>query len=103
MVADLIDWDESNTGRRREESYFAIWAFATKLGAAITGFVALQVLEQVGYVPGVEPTETVRWWMVWMYSWFPAAFYLGAGLALARYNFTRDDLTIAQREIGRDR
>lgn len=102
MVADLIDWDEVRTGRRREGSYFAIWAFATKLGAAITGFVALQVLEAVGYTPGEEQTETVKWWMIWMYSWFPAAFYLAAGVALAGFRFTRADLDVAQREIGRD-
>jgi len=103
MVADLVDWDEARTGRRREGSYFAIWAFATKLGAAITGFVALQVLEHVGYQPGIEQTERVKWWMVWMYSWFPAGFYLAAGLALAGFRFTRDDLAVAQREVGRER
>jgi len=103
MVADLIDWDEVRTGGRREGSYFAIWAFAAKLGAAITGFVALQVLEHVGYTPGVDQTETVKWWMVWMYSWFPALFYLAAGLALLGFRFTRDDLAQAQREVGRDR
>ncbi|MDG2308673.1 MAG: MFS transporter [Candidatus Binatia bacterium] len=101
MVADIIDWDEARTGRRREGSYFAIWAFATKLGAAITGFVALQVLEHVGYEPGVEQTETVKWWLVWMYSWFPAAFYGAAGLALSSFHFTRADLLEAQREVGR--
>jgi GPH family glycoside/pentoside/hexuronide:cation symporter len=101
IVADLIDYDEVQTGRRREASYFAIWAFATKFGSAFTGFAALQVLEQVGYIPGVPQTETVKTWMVWMYSWFPAAFYLASGIALLRFRFTRDDLDTAQRHIGR--
>jgi Na+/melibiose symporter-like transporter len=90
-----------HTGRRREGSYFAIWAFATKLGNAVTGFAALQVLEHVGYVPGVEQTETVKTWMLWMYSWFPAIFYVLSGLVLMRFRFTRDDLDAAQREVGR--
>ncbi len=102
MVADLIDWDEAQTGGRREGSYFAIWAFATKLGAAVTGFVALQVLERVGYQPGVPQTDEVRRWMVWMYSWFPAGFYVAAGAALAGFRFSRDDLADAQRAVGRD-
>jgi GPH family glycoside/pentoside/hexuronide:cation symporter len=101
MVADLIDYDEALTGLRREGSYFAIWAFATKLGNALTGFVALQVLENVGYVPGEPQSETVKTWMLWMYSWFPALFYLLAGLALSRYSFTREDLAEAQRKVGR--
>lgn len=101
MVADLIDYDELQTGARREGSYFAIWAFATKLGNAVTGFAALQVLEHVGYVPGVAQTETVKTWMLWMYSWFPALFYLASGLALLRFNFTRADLHDVQRGVGR--
>jgi Na+/melibiose symporter-like transporter len=101
IVADLIDYDEARTGRRREGSYFAVWAFATKLGNAVTGFAALQVLEHVGYVPGEPQSETVKTWMLWMYSWFPAAFYLLSGLALLRFDFTQDDLDKAQREVGR--
>jgi Na+/melibiose symporter-like transporter len=101
MVADLIDWDEARTGRRREASYFGLWSFATKFGNAFTGFAALQVLEHVGYLPGVAQSETVKTWMLWMYSWFPAACYLLSGLALARFRFTRDDLDDAQRTTGR--
>ncbi|MEN8183631.1 MAG: MFS transporter [Myxococcota bacterium] len=103
MVADLIDWDEVRTGGRREANYFAIWAFATKCGNAITGFTALQVLEHVGYVPGVAQTETVKAWMVGMFSIFPAIFYALSGLALLRFRFTRADLDAAQRAVGRGR
>ena len=101
IVADLIDYDEARTGRRREASYFAIWAFATKLGNAITGFTALQVLEHVGYVPGVPQTELVKTWMLGMYSWFPAAFYILSGLALLRFRFTQADLEAVQKQLGR--
>src|SRR5262245_8762653 len=78
MVADVIDYDEVGSGRRREGAYFAIWAFVTKLGGAVTGFCTLQVLEHVGYTPGVEQTDFVKAWMLWMYSWFPAALYLAS-------------------------
>jgi Na+/melibiose symporter-like transporter len=101
MVADLIDRDEASTGLRREGSYFAVWSFATKAGNAITGFAALQVLEHVGYAPGVPQTPTVKLWMLWMYSWFPALFYLLSGVALRSFRFSREDLAAAQREVGR--
>lgn len=101
MVADVIDWDEVETGKRREGSYFAIWAFTTKLGAAITGFVALQVLEAVGYRPGVEQTELVKTWMLWMYSWFPALFYLMSAVALLGFRFSHKDLHEVQKKLGR--
>ena len=101
MVADLIDWDEVQTGKRREGAYFAIWGFATKLGAAVTGFAALQVLEHVGYVPGQPQTELVKTWMLVMYSWFPMAFYLASFLALQRFSFSREDLHEVQLRLGR--
>lgn len=101
MVADLIDHDEAETGLRREGAYFAVWSFAAKVANAVCGFAALQVLEHVGYQPGVPQTETVQLWMLWMYSWFPALFYLLSGLALRRFHFTRRDLAEAQRQVGR--
>jgi len=101
MVADVIDWDEVETGKRREGNYFAIWAFTTKFGAAVTGFVALQVLEYVGYVPGQAQTELVQNSMLLMYSWFPAACYLLSALTLMRFKFTSSDLKIVQRQLGR--
>jgi len=101
MVADLIDHDEAATGLRREGAYFALWSFAIKAGNAVTGFAALQVLERVGYTPGVPQSPTVKLWMLWMYSWFPALFYALSGIALARFRFARADLDEAQRRLGR--
>jgi GPH family glycoside/pentoside/hexuronide:cation symporter len=101
MVADVIDWDEVQTGRRREANYFAIWSFASKCGNAITGFAALQLLEHVGYLPGVPQTESVKSWMIGMFSVFPALFYALTGLALLRFRFSRSDLDAAQRAVGR--
>ena len=102
MVADVIDWDEAETGKRREGSYFAIWAFATKFCVAVAGFTSLQVLDYVGYAPGEEQTELVKKWLLIMYSWFPALFYLLAGIALYRFKFSRSDLDEAQRRVGRE-
>jgi Na+/melibiose symporter-like transporter len=101
MVADVIDWDEANTSLRREGAYFAVWGFARKLGDAVTAFVALQLLEHVGYLPGQPQTGSVKLWMLVMYSWFPALFYALALVALARFRFTRGDLDLAQRAVGR--
>ena len=89
------------TVQTAEEAYFAIWAFVTKLGAAVCGFVALQVLEHVGYIPGVAQTPRVIAWMLWMYSIFPAALYLLSALTLFRFNFTSQDVENTQRKLGR--
>ena len=43
IKADCIDWDESETGERKEGSYFAVWNLVDKLGGVVS--VAL-----VGYL-----------------------------------------------------
>jgi len=101
MVADLIDHDEVLTGGRREGAFFALWSFVIKAANAVTGFAVLVVLDQVGYAPGAAQSESVKIWMLWMYSWFPALFYALSGLVLLRFSFTRADLEEAQRKVGR--
>jgi Na+/melibiose symporter-like transporter len=39
--------------------------------------------------------------MLWMYSWFPAFFYLLSGIALLSFRFGRDDLARVQKKLGR--
>jgi GPH family glycoside/pentoside/hexuronide:cation symporter len=102
MVADVINWAEMTTGERREGNYFAILAFITKLGAAITGFVALQVLEYEGHAPEMPQTETVNVWMLAMYSWFRALFYLLSVMTLMRFQFNQLDLAEVQHHLGRN-
>ena len=101
MVADVVDYDESLTGRRREGSYFAIWTFVHKLGGAVCGFAALQVLGYMGYEPGVPQTDQVRFWLMFLFSWFPAFFYMLAAIVLFRYDFSASDLKETQVQLGR--
>ncbi len=102
IVADIIDWDEAETQQRREGSYFAIWAFSLKCCAAVTGFVAMALLDWAGYAPGQQQTEVVRSWLLGMYSWFPATFYALSALLLLRFDFTQDDLREVHRKLGRE-
>ncbi len=55
----------------------------------------------LGLYEGVPQTERVQWWMVWMYSWFPAVLYVASGLTLMRFEFSQADLDRAQRDVGR--
>ncbi len=101
MVADIIDWDETQTGLRREGSYFSIWAFTYKLCTAVTGFAVLMTLHRVGYTPGVAQSEVVKDWMLGMYAWFPATLYAIALIMLSRYRFSQEDLNEVQKKLGR--
>ena len=90
MQADVIDHDELSTGKRREGAYFGLWSLVTKSAAAVTLFVALQILGAVGYVPNVEQTPEVMLAMRLLYSLFPGACYLVALLMFQRYPITQE-------------
>lgn len=60
MQADVIDYDELHTGRRREAQYNALWSFMTKFLVIPSMSLPLAVLAAAGYVPNVEQSETVR-------------------------------------------
>ncbi len=89
MQADVIDADELETGKRREGAYFGLWALVTKSSAAITLFIALQMLGWAGYVPNVEQTPQVILTMRLLYSVFPGICYLAALVIFQRYPITQ--------------
>jgi len=85
MAADVIDYDQLRTGKRREAQYMAFWALIPKFVAIPGASVPLAVLAAVGYVPNQIQTDEVMFWIRFMYSIFPAAFYLMALLIVSRY------------------
>lgn len=59
MQADVIDYDELYTGKRREAQYGALWGIATKFAVIPGASIPLAVLAGVGFVPNVQQSETV--------------------------------------------
>jgi GPH family glycoside/pentoside/hexuronide:cation symporter len=57
LQADVIDVDEHRTGERKEGTYFAVWAFASKTSASLVGVVVGSVLHAAGFVPNAEQSE----------------------------------------------
>ncbi|MDJ0866383.1 MAG: MFS transporter [Myxococcota bacterium] len=85
MAADVIDYDELRTGKRREAQFTAFWALIPKF-IAIPGYsVPLAVIAALGYVPNQPQSGEVLYAIRFMYSLFPAAFYVAAWLLLTRY------------------
>ncbi len=60
MQADVIDYDELYTGRRREAQYNGLWSVMTKFTVIPSMAVPLAILASYGYVPNVPQTETVQ-------------------------------------------
>ena len=54
LKADVIDWDEAESGERKEGAYFAAWNFVQKAASGLSGWLIGIVLAGSGFVPNVE-------------------------------------------------
>jgi GPH family glycoside/pentoside/hexuronide:cation symporter len=61
MQADVIDYDELYTGRRREAQFGALWGIATKFAVIPSASIPLAILAAVGFVPNQVQSENVVW------------------------------------------
>ena len=90
MIADVIDFDELETGDRREGIYFGVWLFVQKASVGITTFVGMQVLASMGYEPNVEQSTRVLWSIKFLYSILPALCFAAGCLVLRRFPIDRE-------------
>jgi GPH family glycoside/pentoside/hexuronide:cation symporter len=59
MQADVIDYDELHTGKRREAQYSAFWAILPKFVAIPSAAIPIAILSSIGYVPNAVQTPQV--------------------------------------------
>src|SRR5262245_31552737 len=88
MQADVIDYDELYTGKRREAQYGALWGIATKFAVIPGASIPLAVLASAGFVPNVEQTETVKETIRAIYGLLPAVIAFSAMYVSARFPIT---------------
>ncbi len=89
MQADVIDYDEFHTGKRREAQYGALWSIMTKFMVIPSMSIPLAILASVGYTPNVEQSETVQFTIRAIFCLGPAstafiAFCIGMFYPLTR-------------------
>jgi GPH family glycoside/pentoside/hexuronide:cation symporter len=60
MQADVIDYDELCTGKRREAQYSALWSIMTKFMVIPSMSIPLAVLASVGYAPNIVQSDEVQ-------------------------------------------
>jgi GPH family glycoside/pentoside/hexuronide:cation symporter len=60
MLPDVVEYDELETGERREGIYYGVWAFLTKFTGALGIAVSGWALDLFGYVPNVVQTDLAR-------------------------------------------
>jgi len=88
MKADVIDYDELLTGRRREAQFSSFWMIVPKFVSVPAAAVPIAVLGALGYVPNqVQAPEVVTALRV-LFAVVPAAAFALAFLLLLGYPIT---------------
>ena len=83
MAADVIDYDNVETGGQRSGLYFALLAITAKLGGALAIGLTYPLLEQVGFnAQGGNSAETLDAFRI-IYVAVPALAMIGAQRAMA--------------------
>lgn len=84
MQADVIDYDELLTGKRREGHYIGLWSITKKLAAAMGVGSALPLLGAAGYESAEPQSEQVILMLRVLYALIPSLCnLLGLFIALA--------------------
>ncbi len=76
MHADVIDYDELHTGKRREAQFSSLWSIIPKFALIPGAAIPLAVLGGVGYVPNQDQSPEVLLTMRVLFALVPAAFNL---------------------------
>jgi Na+/melibiose symporter-like transporter len=85
IQADVIDYDELQTGQRKEGAYFAVWAFVAKVAGGLAVGCTGLALDALGFVPGASQTEGVRLGLRLLTGFAPAALFLLGVLMFLRF------------------
>jgi GPH family glycoside/pentoside/hexuronide:cation symporter len=91
IQSDIIDFDEYQTGQRKEGAYFAAFSFAFKGSAGLTLMFTGLVLQFSGFEPNVEQTETAKLAIKSLFALFPLVSALCGALLLSRFALNREE------------
>jgi GPH family glycoside/pentoside/hexuronide:cation symporter len=98
MYADAADYSEWKTGRRATGLVFSAASFGQKLGWALGGFIALQILAGLGYQANMTQAPATLRGIVLLMSFIPAVLTIGAGVMMLFYRLDESQM----RQIGAD-
>jgi GPH family glycoside/pentoside/hexuronide:cation symporter len=88
MVADVTDYDELRTGKRREAQYMAFMTFVPKFVAIPGASIPLAILGALGYVPNHAQSAEVQTAIRTIFALVPACFNAGALFVILKYPLT---------------
>ncbi len=99
IQADVIDFDEYETGERKEGAYFAAWNFVFKSATGVTLMLTGWVLQLSGFTPNQEQSETARSAILLLYSVFPLGCYVIGTALFLTFKLDEQEHTRIRREL----
>ena len=103
IFSDIIDYDELQTGDRKEGAYFAVWSLVWKSSTAIVLFILGMVLSFVGFEPNVPQTDLVIDTMKFMFTLLPCMFYILAAFMFSFFKLNEETYNNIRTELDTNR
>ncbi len=91
LKADVVDWDEGETGERKEGSYFAAWNFVQKGAGGIAIWVIGVTLSMTGFVPNVTQSEETIFGIMLIASIAPCLLHVLALFMMMRFSLSEEE------------
>ncbi len=105
MIPEACDYDELQTGTRREGMFSAVYSWTFKLGTALSMIGSGYILKFSGFDAklGGDQTADALWWMRVLFSVMPALGIIGAMFLLWIFPITEAKAYEIQDELSRRR
>jgi GPH family glycoside/pentoside/hexuronide:cation symporter len=99
IKGDVIDWDELQTGERKEGSYLAVWTFVQKSAGGLCAMLLGLTLQWVGFEPNAEQSQVTKWTILALYGALPGAAYAIGALLLSRFQLNEGEHAAIRAEL----
>ena len=99
IQSDIIDYDEVQTGKRKEGTYFAAWNLVFKSATGFTLMLTGFVLSASGFEPNVAQTETAKTALLTLYAIFPLVCYSIGALIFSRFSLNEAEYEKIREEL----
>jgi len=100
MLPDVVEYDELETGERREGVYYGMWAFCAKLADALGIAISGWSLSLFGYVPDVAQSARALFGIRLFFGIVPVALILVGLPLLIWYPVTRASHAQVRAQLG---
>ncbi len=104
MIADICDFDELETGQRREGMYSATFAWLLKVGVTVAMALSGWLINAAGIIDtaDIQTPEAIRNIRL-LFTLLPSVFVMIGGIFVLRYSITEKDAEAVKEQLARRR